>query len=170
MNEKIKKLNSFIKSKLKDEINLEDLMSITGSLYAASNYLIDLYKELTPYYSTSEPSKIIYNKQLIDNPSSTGNAALDAAIMSYNLGSSKFKKNYCKTNSTEYFAPCESLNGVYLPYPNDQPNFKLIVNKNQVVKNYTPTFKTKTGDNKYISNTGYLKEVVGYTRKFDCVK
>jgi hypothetical protein len=154
----------------KYNVNLEDLMSVSGSLYAVSRYLIDLYKQLTPYYSTGQPSKIIYNKQIIDNPSSTGNAALDAAIMSYNLGASKFRKKYCKTNSVEYLAPCESPNGIYLPYPKDNPNLKLTVDKNQVVENYTPTIKTKTGDNQYISNTGYLKEVTGFANKFNCVK
>ena len=90
--------------------------------------------------------------------------------MSYNLGPTKFKKKYCKTNSPEYLASCESPNGIYQPYPKDNPNLKLKVDKNQVVRNYVPTFKTKTSDNKYISSTGYLKEVVGYANKFGCVK
>ena len=150
-------------------VDLEDLMSVSGSLYAVSRYLIDLYKQLSSYYDTNKPSKIIYNKQLIDNPSSSGNAALDAAIMSYNLGPSKFTKTYCKTNSPEFMAPCNSPNGIFQPYPNDKPNFKLTVDKNQVIRNYTPTIKTDTGKGQYISNTGYLKEVVGYANKFSCV-
>jgi hypothetical protein len=154
----------------KYNVNLEELMSVSGSLYATSRYLIDLYNETKSFYDTSQPSKIIYNKKLIDNPSSTGNAALDAAIMSYNLGSTKFKKQYCKTNNPEYLAPCSSLNGIYQPYPKDNPNLKLKVDKNQIVKNYVPTFKTKTGDNQYISNTGYLKEVVGYANNLGCIK
>jgi len=154
----------------KYNVNLEELMSVSGSLYAASRYLIDLYGITKSFYDTNQPSKIIYNKKLIDNPSSTGNAALDAAIMSYNLGSNKFKKQYCKTNNPEYLADCNAPNGIYLPYPKDNPNLKLTVDKNQVVKNYVPTFKTKTGDNQYISSTGYLKEVVGYANKFGCVK
>jgi len=154
----------------KYKVNLEQLMSLSGSLLATSQYLGDLYKELTPFYDANQPSKVIYNKQLINNPSSTGNATLDAAIMSYNLGSSKLKKNYCTTNSPEYMAPCNTPNGIYLPYPKDNPNLKLTVNKNSVIKNYVPTIKTKTGDNQYISNTGYLKEVVGYGNKFGCIK
>jgi hypothetical protein len=122
----------------KYNINLEELMSVSGSLYAASKYLIDLYSETKTFYDTNQPSKIIYNKKIINNPSSTGNAALDAAIMSYNVGSTKFKKQYCKTN--------------------------------QMVKNYIPTFETKTGKNQYITNTGYLKEVVGYVNNFGCIK
>ena len=154
----------------KYNINLEELMSVSGSLYAASKYLIDLYNETKTFYDTNQPSKIIYNKKIINNPSSTGNAALDAAIMSYNVGSTKFKKQYCKTNSLEYFGPCNSLNGVYQPYPKDNPNLKLKVDKNQMVKNYIPTFETKTGKNQYITNTGYLKEVVGYVNNFGCIK
>lgn len=154
----------------KYNVNLEDLMSISGSLLAVSNHLQDLYKETSKFYDTNKPSKIIYNNKLIDNPSSSGNAALDAAIMSYNLGLDKFKKQYCSTDNPQFMAPCNSKNGIYLPYPNDKPNFKLKVNPNNVIKNYTPTIRTKTGDNQYISNTGYLKEVVGYANKFSCVK
>jgi hypothetical protein len=154
----------------KYNVNLEQLMSVSGSLVAASKYLKKLYSETEKYYDSNQPSKIIYNKQLIDNPSSSGNAALDAAIMSYNLGSSKFKKQYCKTNNVEYMAPCNSPNGQYQPFPKDNPKLILKVDKSQVVKNYVPTIKTKTGDNKYISNTGYLKEVVGYSKKFGCIK
>jgi hypothetical protein len=36
-------------------------------------------------------------------------------------------------------APCNSPNGIYLPFPNDKPNFKLKVNTNSVIKNYIPT-------------------------------
>jgi hypothetical protein len=154
----------------KYNVNLEQLMSVSGSLVAASKYLKKLYNETNKYYDSNQPSKIIYNKKLIDNPSSSGNAALDAAIMSYNLGSSKFKKQYCKTNNVEYMAPCNSPNGQYQPFPKDNPKLMLKVDKNQVVKNYVPTIKTKTEDNKYISSTGYLKEVVGYSNKFGCVK
>jgi len=165
-------------------VNLESLMSISGSLYAAIRYLIDLKKELTPYYDPSQPSKIIINKQIVNNPSSTGDASLDAAIMAYNLGSSKLKKQYCKTNSLDYLAPCNSKNGLYKPMPIDKPNFILKVNKNLVVKNYIPNFKTNTTSigtkfmndfrttqkNNYISSLGYLKEVVEHFKKFYCVK
>jgi hypothetical protein len=154
----------------KYNVNLEDLMSVSGSLLAVSKHLQNLYKETSKYYSTDQPSKIIYNNKLINNPSSSGNAALDAAIMSYNLGVSKFRKQYCSTNNPQFMAPCNSTNGEYLPYPNDKPNFKLKVNVDDVIKNYTPTIKTETGDNQYISSTGYLKEVVGYAKKFECIK
>jgi hypothetical protein len=154
----------------KYNVNLDQLMSLSGSLLAASKHITDLYKELTKFYDSNQPSKIIYNKQLINNPSSTGNAVLDATIMSYNLGPTRFKQQYCTTNSVEYMAPCNSPNGIYLPFPNDKPNFKLKVNTNSVVKNYTPTIKTPTRGNQYISSTGYLKEVAGYANTFGCIK
>lgn len=154
----------------KYNVNLEDLMSVSGSLLAVSKHLMDLYKETKPFYDASQPSKIIYNGKLINNPSSSGNGALDAAIMSYNLGSSKFRKQYCKTSDPGFMAPCNSPNNIYQPYPKDNPNLKLTVDKNSVIKNYVPTIKTKTGDNTYISNTGYLKEVVEYANKFNCIK
>jgi hypothetical protein len=170
----------------KYNVNLEQLMSVSGSLVASSKYLMLLYNETKQYYDSNQPSKIIYNKQLIDNPSSSGNAALDAAIMSYNLGSSKFKKQYCKTNSSEYLAPCNSPNGQYRPFPKDNPNLILKVDTTQVIKNYIPNIKTDTTGivdkqlNKYVRDTptnvtnisslGYLKEVVGYSKKFECIK
>jgi hypothetical protein len=170
----------------KYNINLEQLMSLSGSLLAVTKHLTDLFNENSKFYDTNQPSKIIYNGKLINNPSSSGNAALDAAIMSYNLDSSKFKKQYCTTNSTEYMAPCNSPNGLYSPFPKDKPNFKLKVNSNSVIKNYIPNIKTDTTGyvdktlNKYVRDTpqntqfisslGYLKEVVGYTNKFGCVK
>jgi len=168
----------------KYNVNLEDLMSVSGSLLAVSNHLADLYKETSKFYDKNQPSKIINNGKLINNPSSSGNAALDAAIMSYNLGSSKFRKQYCSTNNPQFMAPCNSPNEEYLPYPNDRPNYKLKVNPNNTIKNYVPNIKTDTtglvdkGLNKfrdepqtnYISSLGYLKEVVGYANKFECVK
>lgn len=149
-------------------VNLEQLMTLTGSLYAAARYLRDLYKITQRFYDTNQPSKIIFNKQLIVNPSSSGNAALDAAIMSYNLGAGKFSKNYCTTSDNEYMAPCETENGIYKPFPKDKPEFTLKVNKNQPIKNYIPTIKTKTSSG-YISSTGYLKEVVTRSKNFECI-
>jgi len=151
-------------------VNLEQLMTLSGSLVAATKYLMDLYKITQKYYDINVPSVIIYNKKLINNPSSSGNAALDAAIMSYNLGSTRFTKQYCQTNSTDYLAPCNSPNGVYMPFPQTNPNLKLKVYPNKVVKNYIPNIKTQTGGGNFISSLGYLKEVVGYVRTYGCVR
>ena len=151
-------------------VNLEQLMTLSGSLVAATKYLMDLYKITQKYYDTNLPSVIIYNKKLIYNPSSSGNAALDAAIMSYNLGATKFTKQYCQTNSPDYLAPCNSPNGIYQPYPTSNPNLKLRVYPNRVVKNYIPNIKTQTGKDQFISSLGYLKEVVGYTKSYGCIR
>lgn len=151
-------------------ISLEELMTMSGSLVGATRYLIDLYNITSKTFDTNQPSKIIFNKQLINNPSSSGNAALDAAIISYNIAVEKIIKTFCKTNNSEYMAPCNSPNGIYQPFPKDKPNFKLKVYPNQVIKNYIPTMTTKTMGNQYISTTGYLKEVVGYVKKFGCIK
>lgn len=152
----------------KYNINLEELMTLSGSLYAASRYLHDLYKITQKYYDTNQQSKIIYEKKLMLNPSSSGNAALDAAIMSYNLGSGKFNKSYCTTNNVEYMAPCQSPSGIFKPFPKDRPDYILKVNVNQPVKNYVPTIKTDTGSG-YISSTGYLKEVTTNAKGFACI-
>ncbi len=109
---------------------------------------------------------------------------MDAAIMSYNLGSSRFKKKYCKTNNPEFMAPCDSINGVYQPFPKDKPDLVLKVDKNQVIKNYIPNIKTDTttvtqkainlvSDEptiQYISSLGYLKEVVNTAKSLSCIK
>ncbi len=149
-------------------VNLEQLMTLSGSLYAASRYLRDLYNITQKHYDTDQQSKVVYNGKLILNPSSSGNAALDAAIMSYNLGPGRFNKSYCTTNNTEYMAPCESPNGIVKPFPKDKPDFILKVNKNQPVKNYIPTIKTETSSG-YISSTGYLKEVTTRAKGFACI-
>jgi len=165
-------------------VDLEELMSLSGSLLAVTKHLINLYEELTPYYDSKSPSKIINQGQLIDNPSSSNNSVMDAAIMSYNLGSSRFKKKYCKTNNPEFMAPCDSINGVYQPFPKDKPDLVLKVDKNQVIKNYIPNIKTDTttvtqkainlvSDEptiQYISSLGYLKEVVNTAKSLSCIK
>jgi hypothetical protein len=170
----------------KYNVNLEDLMSLSGSLLAVSKHLTDLYQETSKFYDANQPSTIIIDGKLSNNPSSSGNAALDSAIMAYNLGSSRFRKQYCKTNNPQFMAPCNSPNGVYLPYPKDNPNMKLTVDKNSVIKNYTPTLRTDTTkltqktlnkyfrdtpqNTQYISNLGYLKEVVGVAKTFGCIR
>lgn len=165
-------------------VDLEQLMSLSGSLLAVTKHLINLYKELTPYYDSKSPSRIINKGQLIDNPSSSGNAVLDAAIMSYNLGPSRFKKKYCKTNNPEYMAPCETPDGNYKPFPKDKPELILKVDKTQVIKNYIPNIKTDTTTltqkainmisdtptTQYISSLGYLKEVVNTAKTLSCIK
>lgn len=153
----------------KYNINLEQQLTISGSLYATSRYLMDLNEITKKYFSTNKPSVIIDNGKLINNPSSTGNAALDAAIMSYNLGNKPFEKKYCKTDNQSFLAPCDSKNLEYQPYPKSNPNLKLKVNPNDIVNNYTPTLNTNTGFGYKITSTGYLKEVVDYSKTVSCL-
>lgn len=147
-------------------VNYQSLMTATGSLVAASMYLRDLYKELSPYYSDSEPSNIIINGRVQPNPSSSGNARLDAAISAYNLGSAKLAKNFCETSDSKYFAPCELPE--YQPFPKDNPALKLKVNQFKKVPNYLPKFVTKT-DQGEITSHGYVKEVVSRAKAFSCI-
>lgn len=163
-------------------INLEELMDLSGSLIAATKHLTTLYSQTQKYYDTNTPSIIIHKAQLIKNPSSSGNAALDAAILSYNLGSSRLRKYYCQTNAPDFLAPCNAA-PPYYPYPKDRPDLKLNIYKNRIVKNYLPNIKTKTGsivakgldklgvkENKsYISTLGYVKEVVRRAKGFGCI-
>lgn len=144
----------------KYNVNLRELMSKTGSLIAASSYIRDLYTNLNNF-DTNVPSVILSNNGVINNPSSTGNARLDASIVSYNIGMNKLRQNYCQTNSPTLLGPC-SLDQ-YKPYPTSNPNFVLTVSRNKMIKNYIPLFKT--GE---ITTYGYLKEVKNNMARFTC--
>ena len=146
-------------------ISLERLMNYSGSLMGASKYLTDLYSQAKQRYSTNSPTNIIQDGKVVVNPNSTGNAALDIAIMSYNMGYGKFDKKYCKTNSPKFMAPCDSPNGKYLPFEKKYPKFVLTVDKTKVIKDYAP--KLSFGK---LTNLGYLKEVNDYTKKINCIK
>jgi len=164
-------------------IDLEELMTFTGSLLATTRHLTVLYNQMSKYYDTNKPTIILNKSQLLINPSSSGNAALDAAILSYNLGPQRLKRSYCQTSSPDLLAPCNSSD-VYQPYPNDKPNFKVNVYKDKIVKNYLPNIRTTTGslidkgldkmgvkdNNNYISTLGYVKEVVNRAKSFRCVR
>lgn len=166
-------------------LNLEDLMSLSGSLVAVTKHLEDLYKTMLKYYDSGSRSKIINKGRLITNPSSSGDAALDAAITAYNLGPSRFTKKYCKTNNPNYMAPCNSPKGIYRPFSKSKPGFKLKVYPKLVIKNYIPKIVTDTTSvtnkmlNKYlrtkpsgqqsINSLGYIKEVVGVANTIDCI-
>jgi hypothetical protein len=136
-------------------VSMWQLLGSTGALIATSEYLKSLYNELTNYDS-NQPSIINENGKDIVNPNSTGNARLDAAITSYNLGSKKFKKNFCQSNDSEKKSKglkttCESPDAV----------------PNSLIKNYLPKYDTKTSEGT-ITSHGYLKEVVNNGKKFNC--
>ena len=166
-------------------LNLEDLMSISGSLVAVTKHLSDLYKQMLNFYESGSSSMIIHKGQLIVNPSSSGDAALDAAITSYNLGPSRFTKQYCRTNNPKFMGPCSSPNGIYIPYSKSKPDFKLKVDPKKVIKNYIPRistdttgtvdkilntyFRTKPSGVQSINTLGYIKEVVGVANTINCI-
>lgn len=144
-------------------VNLEGLLTLSGSLIAASHYLKDLYKELK-IYDENKPCVIIRNGKLVVPEYSTGNGRLDAAIASYNTGAKKFNKKFCKTNNPNYMAPCsEAGNKKYQPSPNDNPEIVLSVT-DQEVPNYFPNYRHKK-----LSSTGYLKEVSTEAKKYTCI-
>lgn len=142
-------------------VNLNELMTKTGSLVAAASYLKDIYAQLG-HYDENKPSVIKQYSGFINNPSSTRNARLDATIISYNLGSSKLKNRYCVTNDPKLLAPCSSKQ--YKPYPSSNPSLILTVDQSRWIKNYLPNFKTGK-----ITSHGYLKEVSENMRKFTCI-
>lgn len=143
-------------------INLEQLMTVSGSLIAASHYLKDLYNELSNY-DENKPSQVIRNGKLVTPEYSTGNGRLDAAIVSYNTGAKKYTKKYCKTDNPNLMAPCSEAGKEYKPSPNDEPDLVLKVT-NEEIKNYLPNLK-----NGYLLSTGYLKEVTDRAKKWNCI-
>ena len=150
-------------------IDYKELMTMSGSLVAASEYLRSLYKELAPYYSISGPTNILMNGKIQPNPSSSGNARLDAAISAYNLGTPKLAKQWCQTSDQNYCAPCGSSEYEYLPKPKEQPDLKLKVYPTKKVPNYLPNLVTPTSAGHKITSHGYVKEVVTRAREFGCV-
>ncbi len=167
----------------KYNVDLNALMTMSGSLYAACRYLKDLYEQNKKNYSEKSPSVIIDKGNLINNPSSTGNSVMDAAIISYNLGAERLQNKYCQTDNPGYAAPVNSPGGVYLPFPKEKPDFKLRVLKDKPIPNYLPNIKTSTKSvgkkmldkmgwktkDEYISSLGYLKEVVERSKKVGCI-
>lgn len=138
-------------------INVDNLMNYTGALIASASYLQDIYNSLSNY-DENVPSIISSGNKNINNPNSTGNARLDATIISYNLGSSPLKKNFCVSTDV-------NKNNKGLRVNCNQSD----ANKNGYLKNYLPNYITKTNVGE-LSSHGYLKEVVQKYKPFDCIK
>ena len=149
----------------KYNISIDQLMTLSGSLVGATKYLKDLYTQASQNYDIHKPTYIMSNGKLIQNPSSTGDGALDIAIASYNTGIQKLNKKWCKTNNPNLMAPCNTPNGKYVPNKTKNPNYVLTVYPNQQVLNYMPTLKFDK-----LSSIGYLKEVVDTVKKLNCLK
>jgi hypothetical protein len=138
-------------------VSVDNLMQYAGALVASSSYLQDIYNSLTNF-DDNKPSVISSGNTTINNPNSTGNARLDATIISYNLGSSPLKTNYCmSTDATK------TNKGIRV---NCQDT---TADKKTYIKNYLPNFITKTNVGN-LSSHGYLKEVKEKSNIFTCVK
>jgi len=141
-------------------VDLDELMSKTGSLIAAASYLQDMYAQLTNF-DEGVPSQVKLKTGMGPFPYSTRNARLDATIISYNLGSKRLRRNYCVTNDPNYLGPCSTKQ--YKPFPTSKPDLVLTVDQSRWIKNYLPNFVTGK-----ITSHGYLKEVSQAMKNFNC--
>jgi hypothetical protein len=131
-----------------------DELKVKESLLTIKGALIAVYKYLKRSYDMAQKVGYSTNQTSINFNEGTGNAALDLAIASYNIGIGKVQK-YCNKVGTETKnsktpkVPCDSVN-------------------NKQVQNYLPNYKTKRYDGVNISTHGYVKEVASYFKKFTC--
>lgn len=134
-------------------VDIEDLMTMAGSLVAATSYLKDLYNQLKIFDET-KPTVIAQGDKEIVNPNSTGNGRLDAAIMAYNSGGSKYNRPFCKSKDQSKMKQglrtlCSADDAI----------------KGSEIKNYARVVKFQG-----ITSLGYLKEVKERGDDFSCVK
>ena len=113
------------------------------------------------YNDTNKPSVVASFSDKSDATSrntdfkySTGNAALDLAIASYNAGPTKVIKQWCmpkKDAGVDGFlrVPCSSEKA----------------NKDEFVRNYLPNFKQDE-----LTTHGYVKEVSQRMKGYSCIK
>jgi len=131
-----------------------DFDNYVKSVFAVFGILATNYKAAVKIYSTADSAVMIDDgKQMV----STGNAALDAAITAYNIGSRKIDK-YCKRkDDSKYCIKCSSKKA----------------DKSKRVKNYIPNtviYHWKTGKRLPLSTKGYLTEVAKfYNKNFDLI-
>ena len=130
-------------------MEIEDLNSILGALTTIYKILSSNYKKAKQNGFTDEKPKNVTN--------STGNAALDMAILGYNTGAGKIVK-YCHTSDPKLKRDCKlagkNVDGLK------------VLNKPEI--NYVPNFKTKRWDGVNISSHGYIKEVANRFKNYNC--
>lgn len=159
-----------MKNSTKESLNIkEDINTVTGALIAVYKYLDRSYKKAQQEgYSTSQPSTT--------PKTSTGNAALDISIASYNIGYGRIIK-YCKTDDPNIKRPCTMAGKVVkeqsvigapsmgVTLQKDNPNDKVTKYKvsNELVKNYLPNIPI--GD---LTTYGYVDEVAKRIKGFNC--
>lgn len=134
------------------------LNSLMGTIYRIANdYDLAIKKGVGTKPSINP---IAVKKGKIKNISGSGNISMDLAIIAHNMGQSKIKK-YCKTNSPDYNAPCDSPKGMYKPFK-DGNAFKVYTDK--WIPGYFPNLK-----HEQLTSIGYLEEVVNRAQAFNCI-
>jgi hypothetical protein len=151
----------------------ESITTIRGSLIAVYKYLQRSYQlAIASGYSTTKPSS--------NFSKGTGNAALDIAIASYNIGVGRIKK-YCSTNDPKIKRSCSDAGKLVEQSVIGAPNMGVTTQKstpkvektkykvsNKVALNYLPNFKTERWDGVNISTHGYVEEVSKNIKSFNC--
>jgi hypothetical protein len=142
-------------------IPYEELLEATGAMSATFAYIMENYQKAMKYNDTNKPSVVASFSDKSDATSrntdfkySTGNAALDLAIASYNAGPTKVIKQWCmpkKDAGVDGFlrVPCSSEKA----------------NKDEFVRNYLPNFKQDE-----LTTHGYVKEVSQRMKGYSCIK
>jgi len=130
-------------------MEIEDLNSTLGALTTIYKILSSNYQKAKENGFTNAKSKNVTN--------STGNAALDMAIVGYNAGASKIVK-YCHTSDPKLKRDCK------LAYKN--VGGLKVLNKPEI--NYVPNFKNKRWDGVNISSHGYIEEVAKRLKTYTC--
>ena len=131
-------------------IPVDDLYTTIGSLRAAYNIVKNNYDKLIGIgYSQNQPSS--------NFKEGTGNAALDMAIATFNLGQS-YITPYCETTDPKIKGKCSD----------SQTKSGLQIYKDKKAQNYLPNYTTERWDGVNISTHGYVKEVAKNIKGFTC--
>lgn len=131
-------------------IDPDDLFTDIGALDAAYRLIKRNFNLARSKGYTQEPSNL--------GSEGTGNATLDIAIASYNGGAS-------------YMGPwCESTDPKRKEKGYKDKCNKIPKDKQIIVKNYVPNYKTERWDGVNINTHGYVIEVAGWIRKMTCIR
>lgn len=137
-------------STAKDVGVTENINEPYGALKASYLNLKKLYDEAVKNgYSTNQSSSNL--------TTGSGDAALDLALIGYNQGIS-FVTKYCDTTDPKIKGQCKKT----------KTDSGLQINKNKVAQNYLPNYKTNDIHTGNLSSHGYVTEVSGYMKKFNC--
>ena len=137
-----------IKGDKAKELGIKNISSRLGGLDGAYQILKkNINRALSQGYS-KQPSNL-GNK-------GTGNGIYDIAIAAYNTGE-KYITNWCESTDPE----------------KNKKNLKTMcwekdANKNKPVKNYVPNLHSQRADFVSTWTHGYVKEVAGYYKNFNC--